>query len=221
MREWQVGDPIGDGNDIGVPDTKYMGYLRNNDENNQPKSSSSKDIELSKQYYGQAMKLKDERKVYDALSFINAAIRYNPDDSRYWNQKGIILWIIMMNNDVSVGLEAYNCFNEALTIKPDEEAYQTNKKNFLPEWGLKLFSIGDNNQAMVRVNEALSLIDDKSNPSYIKALTTKIGICLSREDYTNALKYCDEALEILPNDDILLDFKQKALEGKEVDDLIW
>lgn len=21
MREWQVGDPIGDGNDIGVPDT--------------------------------------------------------------------------------------------------------------------------------------------------------------------------------------------------------
>lgn len=31
MREWQVGDPIGDGNDIGVPDTKYMGYLRDHD----------------------------------------------------------------------------------------------------------------------------------------------------------------------------------------------
>ena len=29
MREWQVGDPVGDGNDIGVPDTKYMGYLNN------------------------------------------------------------------------------------------------------------------------------------------------------------------------------------------------
>ena len=28
MREWQVGDPVGDGNDIGVPDTKYMGYLK-------------------------------------------------------------------------------------------------------------------------------------------------------------------------------------------------
>ena len=23
MRDWQVGDPIGDGNDIGVPDTIY------------------------------------------------------------------------------------------------------------------------------------------------------------------------------------------------------
>lgn len=220
MREWQVGDPVGDGNDMGVPDTKYMGYLRNN-ENNQSKNTSTKDIELSKQYYQQAMKLKDEKKAYDALSFINAAIRYNPDDSRYWNQKGIILWIIMMNNDVSVGLEAYNCFNEALTIKPDEEAYQTNKKNFLPEWGLKLFSVGDNNQAMIRINEALSLIDDKTNPSYIKALTTKIGIYLSKEDYTNALKYCNEALKILPNDDILLEFRQKALKEKEIDDLIW
>ena len=32
MREWQVGDPIGDGNDIGVPDIPYMGYLRDSDE---------------------------------------------------------------------------------------------------------------------------------------------------------------------------------------------
>lgn len=31
MREWQVGDPVGDGNDIGVPDTKYMGYLKDNE----------------------------------------------------------------------------------------------------------------------------------------------------------------------------------------------
>ncbi|MBE6490953.1 MAG: hypothetical protein E7Z83_08875 [Methanobrevibacter sp.] len=28
MRDWQVGDPAGDGNDIGVPDVSYMGYLK-------------------------------------------------------------------------------------------------------------------------------------------------------------------------------------------------
>lgn len=162
-----------------------------------------------------------KKKPYDALSFINAAIRCNPDDSRYWNQKGIILWIIMINNDISVGLEAYNCFNEALTIKPDEEAYQLNKKNFLPEWGLKLSSIGEFNQAMIRANEAMALIDDKTSDSYIKALTVKIGIYLINEDYTNTLKYCDEALNILPNDDILLEFREKALKGMEIDDLIW
>ncbi len=167
------------------------------------------------------MKLKDEKKAYDALSFINAAIRYNSDDSRYWNQKGIILWIIMMDNDVSVGLDAYNCFNEALTIKPDEEAYKTYKMNFLSEWGLKLCSTGDINQAMIRTNESLALNHNKTNPAYISCLINKIGIYLIKKDYANALKYCDEALKILPNDDILLEFKQEALKGNEVEDLIW
>ena len=32
MREWQVGDPAGDGNDIGVPDTRYMDYLKEDDD---------------------------------------------------------------------------------------------------------------------------------------------------------------------------------------------
>ncbi len=32
MREWQVGDPVGDGNDIGVPDIPYMGYLSDSDD---------------------------------------------------------------------------------------------------------------------------------------------------------------------------------------------
>ena len=32
MREWQVGDPVGDGNDIGVPDIRYMGYLRDDED---------------------------------------------------------------------------------------------------------------------------------------------------------------------------------------------
>lgn len=31
MREWQVGDPIGDGNDIGVPDIPYMSYLKDDE----------------------------------------------------------------------------------------------------------------------------------------------------------------------------------------------
>ena len=35
MREWQVGDPVGDGNDIGVPDIPYMDYLKDDDESSQ------------------------------------------------------------------------------------------------------------------------------------------------------------------------------------------
>ena len=54
----------------------------------------------------------------------------------------------------------------------------------------------------------------------LNLLVTKIGINLSKKDYTY-FKGCIEALKILPNNDILLDFKQKALEEKEVDDIIW
>ena len=43
MREWQVGDPIGDGNDIGVPDVKYMDYLKNKD-NDAPIKNSKQAI---------------------------------------------------------------------------------------------------------------------------------------------------------------------------------
>ena len=35
MREWQVGDPVGNGNDIGVPDIPYMDYLKDDDESSQ------------------------------------------------------------------------------------------------------------------------------------------------------------------------------------------
>ena len=35
MREWQIGDPIGDGNDIGVPDIPYLDYLKDKKEYNE------------------------------------------------------------------------------------------------------------------------------------------------------------------------------------------
>ena len=31
MREWKIGDPMGDGNDIGVPDIRYMDYLKDDE----------------------------------------------------------------------------------------------------------------------------------------------------------------------------------------------
>ncbi|WP_295612000.1 hypothetical protein, partial [uncultured Methanobrevibacter sp.] len=80
MREWQVGDPIGDGNDIGVPDIKYMGYLKNNNNGRRNNNPSSVDIDKSVRFQEEAVKLWEENKLSDALSFINSAIHYNPDD---------------------------------------------------------------------------------------------------------------------------------------------
>lgn len=197
MRDWQVGDPIGDGNDIGVPDIKYMGYLKE-DKNYQSQNSSTKDIERSKQYQKEAWRLYEENKFYDALAFINAAIRYNPDDDENWNIKGIILWDILKTNDVSVGQEAYECFNMALEIKPNGNILKKNKRAFLMDWAVKLYKSLSFDQAMVRTNELLSIIEDNTSDEYVNALMLKASILMMTDNFDESMKYFDKALEIDP-----------------------
>ena len=88
MREWQVGDPVGDGNDIGVPDTKYMGYLKNKQENDYCRDNISK----SKKLQDEAWEFRENHRLYDALNTIDAAIELNPHDDENWNVKALILW---------------------------------------------------------------------------------------------------------------------------------
>lgn len=53
MRQWQVGDPVGDGNDIGVPDVEYMGYLKGKRRRSSPKRVVEfySDMSYSKSFY--------------------------------------------------------------------------------------------------------------------------------------------------------------------------
>lgn len=62
MREWQVGDPIGDGNDIGVPDIPYMSYLKDNDD-----ESSKEDIADDFKHY-----INNARDYYNMKNYENA-----------------------------------------------------------------------------------------------------------------------------------------------------
>jgi len=71
MREWQVGDPIGDGNDIGVPDTKYMGYLRDNDD----ESSKEDIVDNFKQYINNARDYYNMQHYEDAFYYLDYSFR--------------------------------------------------------------------------------------------------------------------------------------------------
>ena len=71
MREWQVGDPIGDGNDIGVPDTKYMGYLRDNDD----ESSKEDIVDNFKQYINYARDYYNMQHYEDAFYYLDYSFR--------------------------------------------------------------------------------------------------------------------------------------------------
>lgn len=223
MRDWQVGDPIGDGNDIGVPDVKYMDYLKNKDNDAPIKNTNvkSSDIKKSKLYQDEAWKLKQENKFYDALTFIDAAINSNPNDYENWNIKAIILWDIFRTNDKDLAYGAYDCFNKALGLNPHNKTIKNNKAEFLTEWASELFSSFEVEQALKRVNESLSIFENKTSNSYAAALFVKACILDINDECDEALKYVNKALKITPNDDILLEFKQKALKGNEVEDLIW
>lgn len=83
------------------------------------------------------------------------------------------MWCILETNDINVGSEAYECFNKALEIKPYDDTIKNNKIEFLLEWGVKLMWVGDNEQAMIRTNEVLSIIDDKTSKYYADALALK------------------------------------------------
>ena len=217
MREWQVGDPIGDGNDIGVPDIKYMGYLKNNDNGRRNNNPSSADINKSTRFQEEAVKLWEENKLSDALSFINSAIHYNPDDDENWNVKGIILWD-MAEMDSANFYEAYKCFNNALLIKPDGKILKKNKAKCINDWARYYYDIKDYDLAMSKIDESLSLIEDKTADYYATALNLKSCIYSSKFDYEKALKYINKALKISPNNEIMQQNRENILNTGNVND---
>ena len=85
MREWQVGDPVGDGNDIGVPDTRYMDYLRQRD-----RDSSGNLVDEFKSDYSNSMDFFKLHHEEDAFMMLESAFRiYMKMDD---NQKSQVLY---------------------------------------------------------------------------------------------------------------------------------
>lgn len=76
MREWQVGDPIGDGNDIGVPDTGYMGYLRDDEDTESENVDDFKSfINLAKSNYNS----KNYDRAFSQLNIAYGAYKHMSD----------------------------------------------------------------------------------------------------------------------------------------------
>lgn len=87
MDEWHVGDPADWGDSVGVPDIPYMGYLQDDeeDENSHPRHASQSDS-LRKE----AWRLRESGQPEEALSRIDEALEYGAN-WRCFNVKAIIL----------------------------------------------------------------------------------------------------------------------------------
>ena len=199
MRQWQVGDPTGDGNDIGVPDTKYMGYLKNKQENNY----HSNNITKSKKYQEKAWDLKVKHKIMAAESVIDEAIRLNPDDSENWNVKGLILWQkfeeIYNRDSYYTANHAYNCFNRALEIDPSNNILKKNKMLFLYDWADALYDTHHISESIERTDKYLSMAN-KNSYDYARGMNLKGCALDAIGKYSEALKCSNKALEISPDD---------------------
>lgn len=70
---------------------------------------------------------------------------------------------------------------------------------------------GDNEQAMIRTNESLSIIDDKTSEYYADALALKGTIYVYTGNYDKAIEYYDNALDVNPTDENLHKMKQDLI----------
>ena len=196
MREWQVGDPIGDGNDIGVPDIPYMGYLKNKDK--RTRCPNNADIRKSKKLQEESWKLKEQGNLPDALTYINSAIYHNPNDDENWNIKGIILWNMAEDEWDFDG--AIECFDNALLINPNK-IIKSNKARCMIECARSFFDAGHLDMAMEQINETLSFIHDKKCEDYAHALNLESIIYKAKFNGKRAIECINEAIRILPDNE--------------------
>lgn len=96
--------------------------------------------------------------------------------------------------------EEYESYDKALEIEPEDKLIVLNKGIHLIRWGIDLLKQDDYDQAMIRANEAISLLEDEAGTYYSDALALKATIHMFTENYEDSLKYFNKALEINPNE---------------------
>ena len=77
MREWQVGDPIGDGNDLGVPDIKYFDYLRDKSDDDEPYERGVSSYYSSRHRYTYDECIEKAKKLSDKGNYLLAIEYYD------------------------------------------------------------------------------------------------------------------------------------------------
>ena len=150
MDEWHVGDPADWGDNVGVPDIPYMGYLQEDEEDDAPQYMSK--CELLRR---DAWRLRNEGNFREALNRINEALGY----SNLWRNYNLKAIILEDMGDFDGALENYDI---ALS-KTNSQLVRDNKARLLGRLA-KYAKYSDNLQrALDCINEALRLTKDEND----------------------------------------------------------
>lgn len=159
--EWHPGDPIGFGNDIGAPEVPYMSYgpRKREDEFDEEEYQKERDEQerkyTAKKISDEAWKLYHERRYGDALSFINRALEYAPEESNMWNRKGVIF------TELKIFESALENYNKAIELE-DSEVYQNNKAETLIDWAYALKDKSEYEKGLDKINESIDIFQNIS-----------------------------------------------------------
>ena len=165
MDEWHVGDPADWGDSVGVPDMPYMGYLQEDEEEQQntPRTSHERD---------EAWRLREDGNPELALVKINAALRHDKGWRNY-NVKAIILEDL---NDFDGAIE---CYDTAMS-KTSSQLVRNNKARLLERLSSRERYSENFDKALALINEALKLTADDDDRKSFLFLKTDILELMNR-----------------------------------------
>ena len=133
-ERWDVGDPIGLGNDIGAPEVPYMNYhtviIEDEEEKRRLQEEEEKERKNAESKYRsdrlsyEAWKLYGEGRYEDALVFIRRALEYCDREANTWNRKALILEKLneyeeaLSDYDMAIGISSLETFkhNKAVCL---------------------------------------------------------------------------------------------------------
>ena len=203
-RRWDVGDPIGLGNDIGAPEVPYMNYssviIENEDEKRtlqEKEETERKNSELkyrSNRLSYEAWKLYDEGRYEEALVFINRALEYCDKDADAWNRKALIL------EKLDEYDEALSCYDAAIGLS-SEEIFRHNKAGCLIDYCYILKDSCEDREGLSKINDALEIFQKISDKRCEDEAWNLKGIFLERfDDILGAFNCYKKALELADSD---------------------
>lgn len=212
---WDVGDPIGTGNDIGAPEVPYMSYGPKPEESEKETEEREREEEEQrkiKKLKSRAKRISDEAwELYkdcrndDALIFINRSLELYRTANSY-NIKAIIL------EDLERYPDALFYYDKAIELD-SSEIIRGNKAMCLIRYSKYLKDIGFDEESLEKIEKSLEIFQEISDKRYEDEAWNLKGILLERLDnIPDAFNCYKRALEFAPKNS---DKKQTYLENRD------
>ena len=129
--DWQVGDPIGLGNDLGAPEVPYMSYgpkiyeseeERLKREEEEEKQNRINNLKITARMLSrEAWKLYREDRLDEAFIFISRVLEYCEEVASVWNINGVIL------ESMNEYEEALNSYGRVIELDSLDKVFRHNK----------------------------------------------------------------------------------------------